>query len=120
MGRILRSYFFWTYERGSFHYDVMVTLILAFIFVTPHLWKYRDKPEERQLTARDVLVRMSGANDFVYQIDADQVNVNASPDLSAALRDTIAPVSGAVVVDRFETIKDASGKVTAYKVWAHR
>jgi len=37
MMRILRSYFFWTYERGSFHYDVMVTLILAFIFITPHV-----------------------------------------------------------------------------------
>lgn len=118
MRRILRSYFFWTYERGSFHYDVMVTLILLFIFVTPHLWKYRDKPEERQLTARDVLVRMTG-DGFVYQIDADQVKT-ATPDLSAALEQTIAPVSGAMTVDRYETIKDASGKVTAYKVWAHR
>jgi hypothetical protein len=119
MGRILKSYFFWTYERGSFHYDVMVTLILAFIFVTPHLWKYRDKPEERQLTARDVLVRMSG-DSFIYQIDADQVKAAVTPDMTGALRETIAPVSGAVAVDRYETIKDASGKVSAYKVWAHR
>ena len=44
MGRILKSYLFWTYERGSFHYDVMVTLILAFIFVTPHVWNYGDHP----------------------------------------------------------------------------
>ena len=28
VGQVIRSYFFWTYERGSFHYDVMVTLIL--------------------------------------------------------------------------------------------
>ena len=27
--------FFWTYERGTWQYDVMVILILAFIFVTP-------------------------------------------------------------------------------------
>jgi len=33
--KILRSYFYWTYPRGSFHYDVLVTLILLFIFVTP-------------------------------------------------------------------------------------
>ena len=31
--KVLRSYFFWTYERGSFHYDVMVTLILLFLFL---------------------------------------------------------------------------------------
>jgi len=44
MNKILKSYFYWTYPRGSFHYDVMVTLILLFIFVTPLLWSYGDKP----------------------------------------------------------------------------
>ncbi len=42
--QILQSYFYWTYSRGSFHYDIMVTLILLFIFVTPHLWDYGAKP----------------------------------------------------------------------------
>ncbi|EQD43830.1 hypothetical protein B1A_15449, partial [mine drainage metagenome] len=37
MKKILRSYIFWTYQRGSAHYDVMVTLILLFIFVSPRL-----------------------------------------------------------------------------------
>ena len=45
--QILNSYFYWTYPRGSFHYDVMVTLILLFIFVTPHLWDYGAKPSRR-------------------------------------------------------------------------
>ena len=31
MFKLLRSYIFWTYERGSLHYDVMVTLILLFL-----------------------------------------------------------------------------------------
>jgi hypothetical protein len=25
-----------------------------------------------------------------------------------------------MVIDHYDTLKDASGKVTAYKVWAHR
>jgi hypothetical protein len=29
---------FWTYERGSWQYDVMVILILAFIWLTPASW----------------------------------------------------------------------------------
>jgi len=49
MSRILRDYFFWTYERGSFHYDVMVTLILAFIFLTPRIWNYGDRPQQGKL-----------------------------------------------------------------------
>ena len=46
MQRILKSYLFWTYPRGSFHYDVMVTLILVFLFVSPRLINYRDRPQE--------------------------------------------------------------------------
>jgi hypothetical protein len=46
MGKLLRSYLWWTYERGSFHYDVMVTLILIFMFVSPRLIDFKDKPVE--------------------------------------------------------------------------
>lgn len=33
----------WDYPRASWQYDVMVTLILAFVFLTPRAW-YRDQP----------------------------------------------------------------------------
>ena len=42
--QVLKSYFYWTYSRGSFNYDVMVTLILAFIFITPLVWDFGDQP----------------------------------------------------------------------------
>src|SRR4051794_41005250 len=32
----IRGYFLWTYDRGGVHYDVMVSLILAFVFLAPH------------------------------------------------------------------------------------
>jgi hypothetical protein len=35
--------FFWSYERGSWQYDVICAVILAFIFVTPSSW-FRDRP----------------------------------------------------------------------------
>jgi hypothetical protein len=60
MGRILRSYFFWTYERGSFHYDVMVTLILIFLFVSPRFIDFGDKPVESvELKVSEVLVNVA-------------------------------------------------------------
>ena len=43
-GEVIKSYFYWTYRRGSFHYDVKVTLILLIIFISPQLWNYGDKP----------------------------------------------------------------------------
>ena len=43
----IKSYVLWTHPRGGFHYDVMVTLILAFIFLTPSSI-FKDKPQDRK------------------------------------------------------------------------
>src|SRR5580704_5858571 len=74
MRQILKSYFFWTYPRGSFHYDVMVTLILLFLFVSPRLINYRDRPQETLTSTKDILVRANGPNSWTYQIGADQLD----------------------------------------------
>jgi hypothetical protein len=122
MGRILKSYLFWTYERGSFHYDVMVTLILAFIFVTPHVWNYGDHPAAGNFAPSEVVVRADGSNGFTYQIPAEQVRSSATSSavFQSRLEQSIEHISGPMVIDHYDTLKDASGKVTAYKVWAHR
>jgi hypothetical protein len=39
----LRKFIFWEYPRGSKPYDVMVALIVAFVFLTPREW-FRDQP----------------------------------------------------------------------------
>jgi hypothetical protein len=36
--RILWNGFFWTYERATWQYDVMVIAILAFVWLTPPGW----------------------------------------------------------------------------------
>jgi hypothetical protein len=38
---MLKRYIFWEYPRGSWQYDVIVGVILAFIFLTPRGW-FRD------------------------------------------------------------------------------
>ncbi|MGH9325067.1 MAG: hypothetical protein ACRD2B_00040 [Terriglobia bacterium] len=35
--------FFWSHERGSWQYDVICAIILAFIFLTPASW-FHDRP----------------------------------------------------------------------------
>jgi hypothetical protein len=37
-GRLLWNAFFWTYERATWQYDVMVIAILAFVWLTPPDW----------------------------------------------------------------------------------
>ena len=121
MQRILKSYLFWTYPRGSFHYDVMVTLILAFLFVSPHLINYRDRPQETLTSTKDILVRGNGNQAWIYQIGADQLtDTTNETKLKAELQQRIESISGAVAMDRYREEKDASGRVTQYQVWAHR
>lgn len=119
MRRILKSYFFWTYERGSFHYDVMVTLILAFIFITPFVWNYGDRPQPDKLAANSVLVKLTAPGSFVYDVPARDVH-EGNGALEAQLQQQIQAVSGAVTMDRFQAVKEPNGKVITYRVWAHR
>jgi hypothetical protein len=41
--RTLRRLFFWEFKRTSWQWDIIVTLILAFIFLTPR-GVFRDQP----------------------------------------------------------------------------
>jgi hypothetical protein len=118
MSRILRSYFFWTYERGSFHYDVMVTLILAFIFLTPKIWNYGDRPQQEKLAPGSVLVKTTGPGEMVYEIPSAQIR--SEDPLAAQIQQNVESISGQVVVDRYEAVKEPHGKITVYRVWAHR
>lgn len=124
MKRILRNYFFWTYPRGSFHYDVMVTLILAFIFITPHLWDYGDHPSTSARPMHPIQVVTNGNHGLIITVQASDVFVGPvapDPEVKKALRKAIEPVTGdAVFVERWELSRDANGNPDAWKVWAHR
>ena len=119
MGRILKSYFYWTYERGSFHYDVMVTLILAFIFITPFAWNYGDRPQPDKLAPNSVLVKMTGRGSYVYDVPANDVYADGGP-LNDQLQEQVQAISGPVTLDRYDAVKEQGGKIVAYRVWAHR
>jgi hypothetical protein len=120
--QILSSYFYWTYPRGSFHYDVMVTLILLFIFVTPHLWDFGAKPTFSANSGHSFQVVPSGRG-VIITVQASDVSIPPGASngaVKSALRKAIEPVTGDdVFVERWETAIDAQGKLT-WKVWAHR
>ncbi len=67
MNKLLKNYFYWTYPRGNVHYDVMVTLILLFIFVTPHFWDFGDKPSRVPVHASDPGSRRRTARDYCHR-----------------------------------------------------
>jgi|SRR5271168_343538 len=126
MSKLIRSYIFWSYERGSFHYDIMVTAILIFMFVSPRFIDYKDKPVETvALHASEVLVREAGTSGgssrFIYQVRAEDMgNVTTDAERRAAILRLIEPISGEVSLERYEPVRDAQGKVIAYNAWVLR
>ena len=124
MNRILKSYFYWTYKRGSFHYDVMVTLILLFIFVTPWLWDYGDKPRSTAAYTQPVQVVGDGGHGLVVTMQASDVNVPAAAsdaEIKKALKKAMEPVLGdSMFVERWQISRDRDGNPQSWKVWAHR
>jgi hypothetical protein len=52
---------FWDFPRASWQYDVVVSLILLFIFVTPREW-FHDQPK----AASVILTSSEGANNEVF------------------------------------------------------
>jgi hypothetical protein len=118
--KTLKGYVWWTFPRGSFHYDVMVTLILLFIFVTPLYVNFKDKPAERKPHPTGVVVIPDGSNGFIYRVDASAVQGSSDLDVKTGLMRVVEPIAGEAKITRYESIQDLSGRTVAYKVWVHR
>jgi hypothetical protein len=118
--RTIRGYILWTYERGSLHYDIMVTLILLFVFVSPHFINFKDKPVEHNPHLTGVIVIPGEHGEFIYQIQASAVNNAAGQDVRRQLEQIIEPIAGAVSITKYDPVKDASGHTQSYKVWVEK
>jgi hypothetical protein len=120
MMSLLRSYFFWTYERGSLHYDVMVTLILLFLFVSPRFIDFNDRPVSPvPLHASEVLIKEQGTDGneatFVYEIRAEDLHgANSDAQLRAAILNVVEPISGDVTLEKYAPVVDTKGHIVAY------
>lgn len=93
-----KKIWYWSYERGSWQYDVMCVAILGFIFLIPA--GVFDDPEaspRRQGTLKESLV------------PADSVHDDSLGALSAAV--------GGAEVFRVQVIRTDDGRVKAYRVW---
>lgn len=117
--KLLKNFIFWSYERGSIQYDVMVTLILAFIFVTPHFFDFGDGLNPDQ--ANRVVIDSTSDNHLTYRVRAADVdNAMRNNDERSAAATILRPVAGDVTIDDVKLVKGWHGKHIQYIVQAHR
>lgn len=118
--RTLRSYILWSHERGSVQYDVMVTLILLFVFFSPKLINFKDKPVEHNPHRTGVVVMPDGQGGLIYQVEGSAVTGENEDARTGELLAIIEPISGEVTITKVEAVRDQSGRAAHYKVWVER
>jgi len=118
--RTIRSYVLWQHERGTLHYDIMVTLILIFVFFSPRLLKFNDKPALPEPHLSDVVVTPDAQGGLLYQIWAGAITPGDDRSVRDQLSRIIKPISGAVSIVSYTPVSDGKGHVRSYKVVVKR
>ncbi|HTT23389.1 MAG TPA: hypothetical protein VMG82_30965 [Candidatus Sulfotelmatobacter sp.] len=118
--RTIRSYILWQHERGTLHYDIMVTLILIFIFFSPRVINFKDKPISRDPHPTEVVVTSDTEGRLIYQVAASALTAGDDAAVREQLLRIIEPISGAVSIVSYEKVSDRKGKLEGYRVVARR
>ena len=118
--RTVRGFILWSHERGTIQYDVMVTLILLFVFLSPRLINFNDRPIEHNPPSTAVMVYPDGNGGLVYQVDTRAVQPGDDVSMRSQFLRVLEPISGEMSISRYEAVKDAKGKILSYKVWVER
>jgi hypothetical protein len=118
--RTIRDFVLWSYERGTLQYDVMVSLILLFVFLSPYWINFHDKPVERNPHPTGVVVTPEVDGAFIYQIAGGAISGTDDATIRQQLLRIVEPISGEVSITRYEVVRDRLGRVLTYKVWVHK
>jgi hypothetical protein len=118
--RTIRNYVMWSYERGTLHYDIMVTIILIFIFFSPYWINFNDKPKPRNSHPTDIVVTPDAQGRLLYQIEATAISGGDDSAVRAQLLRMIEPISGNVSIVSYEPVTDHGGHLQSYKVLVQR
>jgi hypothetical protein len=121
---------FWSYERGSWPYDLAVILIIIFVLVTPTHW-FHDQPQSTVVFASKVQLQSENpANQtHTYRLDATALPVDkraarATPELERETHDILARTVDELKDQTFqvvhiEPVSAQDGSILYYDVTVH-
>jgi hypothetical protein len=98
----------------------MVTLILLFIFISPRVINFNDKPIWRNPHPTDVEVTTDAEGRLLYQVAGSAISPGDDQAIREQLLRIIEPISGAVSIISYEAVDDHKGHVRSYKVVVRR
>jgi len=123
-GQIMARTLFWSYERGTWQYDIAVGLILVFVLLTPRSW-FHDQPQVGLPAAPGQVELVDGSENGARQTYRVDARVLAPPEKTPALQSELHNAlkralpdlrSGRFSITNIEAIRDDKGTVIAYEV----
>ena len=116
---MLRRFILWDFPRGGWQYDVMVGIIVAFIFLTPRDW-FRDQP--RIPNARSIAMLPSERESSPFWIDKELLDGTPQNERVSRLTKLLRAQTGnnRLSVVRIEPIPGSEGEVLGYIAFARR
>jgi hypothetical protein len=109
----LKRFILWDYRRASWQYDLMVGLILAFVFLTPRVW-FRDQP---RLSSVVMLPPSHGAQ--VFWVEPEMLDpVPEAQRLQSAAQLIKSRFGKTVTLIRLEPIFDSEQETRGYMAYA--
>jgi hypothetical protein len=106
---------FWSYERGSWPYDVLVAVILVFVLLTPRAW-FHDRPQELQapssnvqLVDQDPVSRTRTYRLAATALSLDKRTKNPTPELERETHDILGRAVDDLRDSGFRVVRIAAG-----------
>lgn len=113
----LKGFVLWEYERASWQYDVMVALILLFVFLGPFYLHFHDSPVYQKDFGSDVVRLDVGADGVRYRVSAELLASYDSNPRRAAEQVLAANLGHPVTITRIQSFEEPDGIVAWYDVW---
>ena len=110
---MLKRFILWDFARASWQYDVMVAIILAFIFLTPRDW-FRDQP---RIPSASSIIPLPADGFFVpVEVLAKTPDNQRVVSLTRQIRTL--PGRAHFTVARIEPILNSEGELQGYMAFA--
>jgi hypothetical protein len=110
----VKRFLLWDYPRASWQYDVMVALILAFVFLTPRTL-FRD---QRRVSS---IVELPSGKGRSFMVEPGLLESVPDAERNARVDDILRSRFGQIgVIEKVEPILNPEQELTGYMVFTHR
>jgi len=118
----MKRHLLWTFDRGSFQWDILCLLILAFLFLIPRHW-FQDVPDFMHVSATETMTSIVDRNGVaIFTVKLDEPCFFDTDNTRQKARAVLEHLIGKPVGEgsRMQPIRNWTGRLIAYAIWKEK